>query len=201
MSTTGFKKLGRDCPICKGNYHRHDCRESLSTGFVFCRDTTANPGGQWRYIGEDSNGCPMWAWGDGETAPRPVAPAQQFAPVAAVPVPQRDAGYRAIASCGLARVHRADIAKRPYVTQPEIDALVSAGHLFTWQGGDPAKPSAKGIPGTLDGRLYPSLYTWAIAVPNHLRQIAGMQLRNPKGGYFWASAASKGGAAPNLASG
>ncbi|MBW4486030.1 MAG: hypothetical protein KME14_26195, partial [Tildeniella torsiva UHER 1998/13D] len=41
----------------------------------------------------------------------------------------------------------------------------------------------------------------AIAVPNHLRQIAGMQLRNPKGGYFWASAASKGGAAPNLASG
>lgn len=203
MSTTGFKHLGRDCPICKGNYHRHDCRESLSTGFVFCRDTTANPGGQWRYIKDDANGCPVWAWGEGESADRPLkvtfTPATPAAP--AVPIEARDKGYRAIASCGLSKVHRADIAKRPYVTQAEIDALVAAGHLFTWQGGEPTKPAAKGLPGVVDGRLHPNLYSWAITIPNHLGQVAGVQLRNPKGGYFWASSASKGGAAPNLDSG
>ena len=200
-STTGFRHLGRDCPICKGNYHRHDCRESLSTGFVFCRDTTANPGGQWRYLKDDANGCPVWAWGEGESADRPLrvtfTPATPAASV--VPIEQRDKGYRAIAKCGLSQQHRGDIAKRPHVTQAEIDALVAAGHLFTWQGGDPAKPAAKGLPGVVDGRLYPSIHTWAIAIPNHLGQVAGVQIRNPKGGYYWASSSSKGGAAPNLA--
>ena len=202
-STTGFRHLGRDCPICSGNYHRRDCRESLTTGFVFCRDTTANPGGQWRYLKDDANGCPVWAWGEGESADRPLkvtfTPATPAASV--VPIEQRDKGYRTIAKCGLSQQHRGDIAKRPHVTQAEIDALVNAGHLFTWQGGDPAKPAAKGLPGVVDGRLYPNIYTWAITIPNHLGQVAGVQLRNPKGGYFWASSASKGGAAPNLANG
>lgn len=202
MSTSGFKRLGSDCPICKGNYHRRDCRESLSSSLIFCRDTTANPGGQWRCVGYDTNGCPMWAWGKGDDQrpeprpqPQPTAPA-----VAAWPVAQRDAAYRAIAAgVGLHLAHKAELQKRPHVTPDEVQRLVDTGHLFTWQGGKSAPGAGVGLPGVdADGRLYPAMATWAIAVPNLLGQIAGVQLRNPKGGYFWGSAANAGGAAPHV---
>jgi hypothetical protein len=203
-STSGFKHLGRDCPICNGNYHRHDCRQSLSTGFVFCRDTTANPGGQWRYIKDDANGCPVWAWGEGASADRPLR--VTFKPAApaipALPVPQRDSAYRAIAACGLSQTHRAEIAERPQVTLDELQRLVDARHLFTWRGGEPVSGARWGIPGVdHGGQLVPGVYTWAIAVPNPQCQVAGVQLRNPKGGYYWASSAKHDGPGPNLDNG
>jgi hypothetical protein len=139
MSGFGFKSLKRSCPICDGA--RRDCRENLNTGLIHCRDANANPGGQWRYIKDDAHGFGMWVWDDGSNGTdnrdnRPsYAPKEPSAPaVASWPVEQRDKGYRPMAGA-LALTHRIDIRKRPQVTDQEIDALVSAGVLFTWPGG------------------------------------------------------------------
>ncbi len=198
-STTGFKTLGRDCPICQGA--RHDCRESLSTELIHCRDTGANPPGQWRYIKDDAHGFGMWAWGEGESGDRPlrvtfIPPA---APAPAVPVETRDTGYRAMAATGLARSHRAALLERPHVTETEVDALVEAGHLFTWPGGELAPVASRFMPGVHEGRYqFDHLYNWAIAIPNHQGQLLGVQIKKPDGGYIWASSAKQGGSGPKL---
>lgn len=201
---SGFKSLGRSCPICDGA--RRDCRENLSTGFIHCRDASANPVGQWRYLKDDAHGFGMWVWGDGndndnrdhrlvppaKTSSTPATPA-----VAAWSVSQRDKGYRAMAG-RLALTHRLDLRKRPHVTDLEIDALVSAGVLFTWPGGQTVAGAGVGLPGVKgDGHLM-GRETWAISIPNLHGQIAGVQLRNPNGGYFWASAPNQGGATPHV---
>ena len=201
MSGFGFKSLKRSCPICDGA--RRDCRENLNTGLIHCRDANANPGGQWRYIKDDAHGFGMWVWDDGSNGTdnrdnRPsYAPKEPSAPaVASWPVEQRDKGYRPMAGA-LALTHRIDIRKRPQVTDQEIDALVSAGVLFTWPGGQTVAGAGVGLPGVKgDGRLMAS-NTWAIGIPNEDGQIAGVQLRNPKGGYFWASTPN-GGATPHV---
>jgi hypothetical protein len=114
----------------------------------------------------------------------------------ALPVVDRDKGYQTIGG-KLAMGHRRDIAKRPHVTQAEIDALVSARVLWTWPGGETISGAGVGLPGVKgDGRLMGSK-TWAIGVLNLQGQIAGVQLRNPNGGYFWASTPN-GGATPHV---
>ncbi|MEY3298877.1 MAG: hypothetical protein RLZZ597_2137 [Cyanobacteriota bacterium] len=196
---SGFKSLGRACPICDGA--RRDCRENLSTGFIHCRDASANPRGPWRYIKDDAHGFGMWVWGEGDDnrdsrpAPPPTEPSAPA--VLSWPIEQRDSAYRAMAG-KLALVHRLDIGKRPHVTAQEIDALVSAGVLFTWPGGQTVPGAGVGLPGVKgDGRLM-GRNTWAVGVPNLQGQIAGVQLRNPNGGYFWASAPNQGGAIPHI---
>jgi hypothetical protein len=190
MSSTGFKSLGRDCPICQGA--RRDCRESLSTGFVFCRHTEANPGGQWRYTKDDPHGFGIWVWGEGESADRPLR--VTFTPpkvaVPTLPPAARDAGYRAlIAWAGLSPEHRAAIAQRPHISEAELEAI--APYLFTWQGGAAAPSAAAGLPGIVGGHLWPRAQNWAIAIPNRNGQIVGAQIKNPQGGYFWASHADQ----------
>ncbi len=194
-----FKLLKRDCPICQGA--RKDCRESLSSGLIFCRDTEANPGGQWRYLKDDANGFGMWVWGEGDNnrhdRPAPVAKTPSTSAVPAWPLPERDKGYRAMAG-KLALTHRLDLRKRPHVTDTEIDALVTAGVLFTWPGGQTVAGVGVGLPGVMgDGRLM-GQPSWAIAIPNADGLLAGVQLRNPEGGYFWASSPKTGGATPHV---
>lgn len=184
---SSFKPLGRKCPICEGE--RDDCRESLSTGFKFCRSTKANPGEQWRYIKDDAHGFGIWTWGEGESNDRPLK--VTFTPAKtriAIPIEGRDAGYRAlIGRVGLSQKHRAEIAKRPYVTQGEIDSLVARHHLFTWQGGEAVPSEARALPGVVDGRLKNRAYSWAIAIPDHTGQILGVQVKSLSRAYQWGS--------------
>ena len=196
---SGFKSLGHFCPICDGA--RRDCRENLSTGFIHCRDASANPGGQWRYIKDDAHGFGMWVWGEGDdnrdARPAPVATQPSTLAVLSWPVADRDQAYRAMGD-KLALGHRLDLRKRPHVTDQEIDALVSAGVLFTWPGGQTVSGADVGLPGVKDDGRLVGRNTWAIGIPNVNAQIAGVQLRNPDGGYFWASAPNQGGATPHV---
>lgn len=188
---SGFKIVGTDCLVCKGARKKRDCRVSLSTGLNHCRHSEANPGDRWRYVGEDALGFGMWAWGEGKErrGDRPLRAASKpaKAPIA-IPIEGRDTGYRAlIGRVGLSQKHRAEIAKRPHVTQGEIDALVAEHHLFTWQGGEAVPPEARALPGVINGRLKNRSYSWAIAIPDHTGQILGVQVKGIKGGYQWAS--------------
>ncbi|TVQ08163.1 MAG: hypothetical protein EA368_12355, partial [Leptolyngbya sp. DLM2.Bin27] len=190
MSNSGFKSLGRDCPICQGA--RRDCRESLSTGFVFCRHTEANPGGQWRYIKDDAHGFGVWAWGEGKSNDRPlkVTFIPPKAPVPTLPPAARNTGYRAlIEHYPLTPKHRATLAQRPHITEAELEAI--APYLFTWSGGATAPAAAAGLPGVVAGQLWPRAQGWAIAIPNASDEIIGAQIKNPQGGYFWASHADQ----------
>ncbi|WOD37345.1 hypothetical protein [Nodosilinea sp. E11] len=185
-----FKSLRGSCPICEGA--RRDCRESLSTGFVFCRHTEANPGGQWRYLKDDAHGFGVWAWGEGESADRPlrVTVIPPKAPIATLDPAARNKGYRALIDwAGLQPEHRAALAQRPHITEAEIANIASL--LFSWQGGATAPENAAGLPGIVAGQLWPRVQGWAIAIPNASGEIIGAQIKNPQGGYFWASHADQ----------
>lgn len=55
---SGFTHFKRgECPICNGA--SKNCRQSQSTGLIFCRDTSANPTG-YIYRGDDVHGFGMW---------------------------------------------------------------------------------------------------------------------------------------------
>jgi len=57
---TNWKRFTRgECPICAGA--RKDCRQSTSSGLIFCRDTEANPF-DYVFRGTDSNGFGIWAY-------------------------------------------------------------------------------------------------------------------------------------------
>lgn len=56
MSGFTFFKRG-ECPVCEGS--SRSCRESNSTGLVFCRDSGANPS-NYLYRGEDAHGFGLW---------------------------------------------------------------------------------------------------------------------------------------------
>ena len=120
--------------------------------------------------------------------------------VAVLPPVERDRYWqRIIRTSGLSTQHQAQLQQRPHVTPSEVAALATL--VFTWQGGDPYHLPAN-FPGS-DGkghlRRYPR--TWAIAIPDHQGQIIGAQLKNPDGGYQWASSSSINGAGPHLANG
>ena len=204
---SGFKILGADCPICKGARKKRDCRQSLNTGLIHCRHNEVSPGGQWRYVKDDALGFGIWAWGEGEDrrGDRPLKvtfiPPKKAVPT--LPPADRDQGYRAlIAQAGLQPQHRAAMLQRPHVTEAELEAEAIAPYLCTWQGGAAAPAAAAGLPGVANGQLHPKLFSYAIAVPDHMGQIAGVQVKNPWGsGYYWASSAKHGGPAPNLPNG
>lgn len=200
-----FKAFKRgDCPICHGA--KSGCK-SLSDDLVLCRDFSANPGSNWRYVKETKDGIwGMWAWGEGEDRrdSRPAyTPKEPSAPsVPSWDAPERDKGYRAIAG-KLAFGHRLAIAKRPHVSDREIDALVNAGVLMTWPGGQAVPGAHVGLPGVRpDGRLA-AWHTWAVAARDLQGRIVGIQYRNDRkpdeGKYKWAS--GWGGASVNRADG
>jgi len=54
-----FDPLKKGCPICNGA--RKDCRQSLLTNLIHCRDMDANPP-DYLHRGIDSNGFNMWAY-------------------------------------------------------------------------------------------------------------------------------------------
>lgn len=56
MSGFTFFKRG-ECPVCSGL--RNDCRQSDTTGLIFCRETSANPTG-YIYRKEDVHGFGLW---------------------------------------------------------------------------------------------------------------------------------------------
>jgi len=197
-----FKVFKRgDCPICHGA--KSGCK-SLSDELVLCRDFGANPGSDWIYRKETKDGVwGIWARGEGEdrrdsrptyTPKEPSAPA-----VAAWPVADRDRAYRAMAGA-LALAHRVEILKRPLVTKAEVDALVNAGVLLTWKGGQTVAGAGVGLPGVRpDGRLA-AWHTWAVAALDLQGRIIGIQYRNDRnpdeGKYKWAS--GWGGATPHI---
>ncbi|MGB7315463.1 MAG: hypothetical protein WA939_21215, partial [Nodosilinea sp.] len=66
-----------------------------------------------------------------------------------------------------------------------------APYLFTWKGGAMAPAAATGLPGIVAGQLWPRVQGWAIAITNSDSEIIGAQIKNPQGGYFWASHADQ----------
>ena len=54
-----FQPLKKGCPICNGA--RRDCRQSLLTNLIHCRDMDANPP-DYLHRGIDSNGFNMWSY-------------------------------------------------------------------------------------------------------------------------------------------
>lgn len=56
MSGFTFYKRG-ECPVCSGL--RNDCRQSDTTGLIFCRETVTTPTG-YNYRGEDAHGFGLW---------------------------------------------------------------------------------------------------------------------------------------------
>lgn len=54
-----FQPLKKSCPICNGA--RRDCRQSLLTNLIHCRDMDANPP-DYIHRGIDTNGFNMWAY-------------------------------------------------------------------------------------------------------------------------------------------
>ena len=176
-----FKVFRRgDCPICNGA--KKGCK-SLSDELVLCRDFSANPGSDWRYVKETQDGTwGMWAWGKGDDrrdsrpAYRPKEPSAPSVP--SWDVPERDKGYQPIVG-NLTLQHRLALRKRG-LTDQEIDAFVDAGIVATWPGGQTVAGATLGLPGVRpDGRLV-AWNTWAVFAHNVDGQIIGGQYRNDR---------------------
>ncbi len=190
-----FKR--ENCPVCHGQ--RRDCRQSHRNGIIFCRGTNTAPAG-WGFIGEDRHGFSMWVPGDRQRQ-APAKPAPAPTPIAeSLPPEGRDRHWRRIIRhSDLSSQHQAQLLQRPYVTLAEVKPLRAL--VFSWQGGEHLHlpqnfPGADGY-GAL--RRYP--HSWAIAIPDINGQLIGAQIKNPDGGYLWASSSSINGAGPQLPNG
>jgi len=204
MSFKYFQR--RECPICNGT--RNDCRQSISTGIVHCRDGSANPIG-WHLIREDAQGFLMWGEGDGKDAiSREERERRQQEQRlirqrrdeekrrGALPSGERDAAIRTLHKhFGLSSAHRADLQRRG-LTDTQIEKLL----YFTIQPGERMPMGIpENFPGVANGRLCgkEGYACHAFSPEGH---AIGSQIRldNPEGGkYRW----NKGAVSSHLSSG
>ncbi|MEL6229382.1 MAG: hypothetical protein AAFR24_05675 [Cyanobacteria bacterium J06627_3] len=206
-SNSGFKSLGRDCPICSGE--RRDCRQSKSTGHVHCRSGKDSPG--WTYTKDDAIGFGIYkptdeasdqASRDRRRADHQARQAAQRAKLAGtLNADKRDRQYRKISHhSGLANADRQALLDRG-LSNDQIDQLVAAGVVWTWQPGESFVGVTAALPGVdSSGQLRYLGGTLTIGARDLQGRIVGAQVRG-KGNYYWVSSSSVGGFGPQLASG
>ncbi|NEQ21636.1 MAG: DEAD/DEAH box helicase family protein, partial [Microcoleus sp. SIO2G3] len=200
---SNWKRLKHDCPICNGQRKHKDCRQSLSSGLVFCHDDTANPTG-WIFRKHDSNGFGIWQHEAGATAYTEQAQidreqarqarqaqkqAQRQAQIAAqLPAVERDRWNRnLIQSLPLSAIDRTHLVDRGFL--PEWIEADGYRTVEPWQ----ALPTS--FPLNFPGRsLRDSLAVQSIGIvcpiPNVDGQIVGFQVRQRDGSngrYRWVS--------------
>ena len=203
-----FVYLKRGCPICEGD--RGDCRENSESKVIHCRSGNEPPEG-WRHIGIDRIGFSMYRQGDGESVSldsiekrheRQRAKAQKLA--GALALDERDRLYQRIAQqSGLSQRHRQLLIGRGF-SEEHIDRLVNQQLVFSWQDGLELAGLPENLAGIHEGALRHFGNKIAIAVPNHLGQIVGLQIwnpDNPEAKYIWVSSEKVGGYGPQLPSG
>jgi hypothetical protein len=191
------------CPV--GGEGDKGCRQSKTTGMLFCRCPNPNPVGL-NFIGMDRNdlfALYVEGEGNGKRPDRPVyTPTEPSEPdVPGLHPEQRDKGYQPITG-KLELGHRVAIRKGRNISDKEQDALVSAGLLSTWPGGQTVAGAHVGLPGVKGNGRLAGWNTWGVFAKDLHGRIVGVQYRNDRypdrGKYLWASGKDKGGAAPHI---
>ncbi|NJL19583.1 MAG: DEAD/DEAH box helicase family protein [Leptolyngbyaceae cyanobacterium SM1_3_5] len=198
-----WKRLKRDCPICEGQRKHKDCRQSLSSGLVFCHDDTANPSG-WIFRGHDAQGFGIWQSAANAAAfaeqsqvdreqerqaKRARKQAERDAKIAAqLPAVERDKWNRKLTqSLSLSPIDRVALLDRGF--KPEWIEADGYRTVEQWQSLPIGFPH--NFPGrTVRGGLSIQSIGIACPIPNVDGQIVGFQNRQRDGSngkYCWAS--------------
>ena len=209
-----WKRFKRnDCPVCSGT--KKDCRQSLSTGLVFCR-SGIDQAGELKLIKTDAHG--FGVYGTGKQSPeareqwaqqkaqREQAKLEQLAGL--LPNDQRDRHYRTIArASGLASPERAELSRRG-LTGPQIDWAHEQGFISSWVHGSCGNlglsTAIAGVShdGSLTGYTGLAIYfhdAVGNAVGGQVRPRSEQARKQVK--YGWISSVSQGGNGPQLRSG
>lgn len=203
--SNGFRSLKKSCPICNGT--RRDCRQSLLTNLIHCRDMDATPP-DYIHRGIDSNGFNMWAykpdaenWNDEkrreyrEQRERQKQLERERHARSLSPT-ERDREIKKILSqLTLSDSDRILLKNRQYLTDDRI------GHFRTveqWQKLTPAvSPGLSGV--NWDGsKLNNPVKGILVPIPDHNGLFVGLRLYNPNskendtGKYLWLSSRARG---------
>ena len=202
---SGFIRVGRGwtCPICNGQ--RKDCRESLQTGLVHCREEIDYPVG-YHFVKEDGVGFNMYAPGekgggisqeerDRRQQEREIERKRQEEErqAKALPVAERDVAFRKFHKYwGLAPKHRADLIGRGLLEEQIESLQFFSVQLGEYQLGERVPPGVpENFPGVSWGRFSCKKKGYACPAFDPEGRITGYQIRvdNPEEGggkYLWA---------------
>lgn len=200
-----FDPLKKGCPICNGA--RRDCRQSLLTNLIHCRDMDASPP-DYIHRGIDSNGFNMWAykpdaenWNDEkrreyreqrerEKQLERERHARSLSPI------ERDREIKKILNqLTLSDSDRILLKNRRYLTDERIANFRTVDQ---WQKLTPAvSPGLSGV--NWDGsKLNNPVKGILVPVPNQDGLYVGLRLYNPEskqndhGKYIWLSSRARG---------
>jgi hypothetical protein len=200
-----FQPLKKGCPICNGA--RKDCRQSLLTGLIHCRDDEANPR-DYIHRGKDTNGFNMWAykpdaesWTDDkrreyreqrerEKQLERERHARSLSPI------ERDREIRKILNqLTLSDSDRILLKSRRYLTD---DRIANFRTVEQWQKLTPAvSPGLSGVNWD-GGKLNNPVKGVLVPIPDHNGLFVGLRLYNPNskqndtGKYLWLSSRARG---------
>lgn len=200
-----FQPLKKGCPICNGA--RRDCRQSLLTNLIHCRDMDANPP-DYIHRGIDSNGFNMWAykpdadsWNDEkrreyreqrerEKQLERERHARSLSPI------ERDREIRKILNqLTLSDSDRILLKNREYLTD---DRIANFRSIDQWQKLTPAvSPGLSGVNWD-GGKLNNPVKGVLVPIPDHNGLFVGLRLYNPNskqndtGKYLWLSSRARG---------
>lgn len=200
-----FQPLKKGCPICNGA--RRDCRQSLLTNLIHCRDMDANPP-DYIHRGIDTNGFNMWAfkpdadnWNDEkrreyreqrerEKQLERERHARSLSPT------ERDREIKKILNqLTLSDSDRILLKSRRYLTD---DRIANFRTVEQWQKLTPAvSPGLSGV--NWDGsKLNNPINGILVPIPDHNGLFVGLRLYNPNskqndtGKYIWLSSRARG---------
>ncbi|MCA2693190.1 MULTISPECIES: hypothetical protein [unclassified Microcystis] len=200
-----FQPLKKGCPICNGA--RRDCRQSLLTNLIHCRDMDANPP-DYIHRGIDSNGFNMWAfkpdadnWNDEkrreyreqrerEKQLERERHARSLSPI------ERDREIKKILNqLTLSDSDRILLKNREYLTD---DRIANFRTVEQWQKLTPAvSPGLSGVNWD-GGKLNNPINGIMVPIPDHNGLFVSLRLYNPNskendtGKYIWLSSRVRG---------
>ena len=200
-----FQPLKKGCPICNGA--RRDCRQSLLTNLIHCRDDEANPR-DYIHRGKDTNGFNMWAfkpdadnWNDQkrreyreqrerEKQLERERHARSLSPI------ERDTEIKKILNqLTLSDSDRILLKNRRYLTD---DRIANFRTVDRWQKLPiSVSPGLSGV--NFDGsKLNNPVKGVLVPIPDHNGLFVGLRLYNPNnkendtGKYIWLSSRARG---------
>jgi hypothetical protein len=200
-----FQPLKKGCPICNGA--RRDCRQSLLTNLIHCRDMDANPP-DYIHRGKDTNGFNMWAfkpdadnWNDEkrreyreqrerEKQLERERHARSLSPI------ERDREIKKILNqLTLSDSDRILLKSRRYLAD---DRIANFRTVEQWQKLTPAvSPGLSGVNWD-GGKLNNPVKGILVPIPDHNGLFVGLRLYNPNskendhGKYIWLSSRARG---------